>query len=125
MIAADTSSFIAHLSGNTGKDVEFLDRALSDHLVVLPPVVLCELLSDPKLPPSVSNLLKLLPILETTEGYWARAGALRAKALARGRKVRLADALIAQSCLDHDLPLISRDNDFRIFAKLAGLKLLP
>jgi predicted nucleic acid-binding protein len=125
VIAADSSSFIAHLSGSKGEDVEVLDQALADHLIVLPPVVLVELLSDPQLPSPVSNLLKLLPLLETTDGYWDRAGALRAKALAKGRKARLADTLIAQSCLDHDIPLIARDGDSRVFAKFAGLKLLP
>ena len=109
MIAADSSSFIAHLSGAEGEDVDILDRALSDRLVVLPPVVLFELLSDPKLSSPVSELLKLLPVLETDEGYWERAGALRAKALSKGRKARLADTLIAQSCLDHGIPLIVRD----------------
>jgi predicted nucleic acid-binding protein len=125
VIAADSSSFIAHLSGEQGEDVEVLDQALSDHLVVLPPVVLVELLSDPKLSSSVSNLLKALPLLTPTEGYWDRAGALRARALSRSRRARLADTLIAQSCLDHDVPLIARDRDFRLFANFAGLKLLP
>jgi hypothetical protein len=125
VIAADSSSFIAHLSGDKGEDVEILDQALSDHLVVLPPVVLVELLSDPKLPPFVTEVLKALPLLQTGDGYWDRAGTLRAKALSRGRKARLADTLIAQTCLDHDVPLIARDRDFRVFAKFAGLKLLP
>jgi len=125
VIAADSSSFIAHLSGDQGEDVEILDQALSDRLVVLPPVVLVELLSDPKLLSSTSNLLRALPLLQTTNGYWERAGALRAKALAKGRKARLADTLIAQSCLDHDVPLIARDRDSRVFAHFAGLKILP
>ena len=125
MIAADASSFIAHLSGAQGEDVDILDQALSDHLVVLPPVVLVELLSDPKLFPNISELLKMLPLLEPTDGYWDRAGVLRAKALSKGRKARLADTLIAQSCMDHDVPLIARDRDFRMFANFAGLKVLP
>ena len=125
MIAADSSSFIAHLSGDQGEDVEILDQALSDRLVVLPPVVLVELLSDPKLLASTSNLLRVLPLLETTNGYWERAGALRAKVLSKGRTARLADTLIAQSCLDHDVPLIARDRDARVFAHFAGLKILP
>lgn len=125
MIAADSSSFIAHLSGAEGEDVVILDQALSDHLVVLPPVVLVELLSDPKLHPAVSELLKLLPLLKTEEGYWERAAALRANAMSKGRKARLADTLIVQSCLDYNIPLIARDRDFRIFATFAGLKLLP
>jgi len=125
VIAVDSSCLIAHLSGDKGEDVEILDQALSDRLIVLPPVVLVELVSDPKLSEFVTELLKALPLLEPREGYWYRAGTLRAKALSRGRKARLADTLIAQSCLDHDVPLIARDRDFRVFAKFARLKLLP
>lgn len=32
--------------------------------------------------------------------------------------------LIAQSCLDHDLPLVTRDSDFRHFVRLAGVRLV-
>jgi predicted nucleic acid-binding protein len=41
--------------------------------------------------------------------------------LAKGLKARLADTLIAQSCLDHGVPLITHDTDFRHFAALRGL----
>jgi len=44
--------------------------------------------------------------------------------IARGRKARLADALIAQSCLDHEVPLITRDADFRNFSRVRDLQLL-
>jgi predicted nucleic acid-binding protein len=125
VIAADSSSLIAHLSGDTGDDVDILDQTLADHLLVLPPVVLAELLSDPRLPEAVAEFLQELPILEIQDGYWKRVGMLRSKVLSKGRKARLADTLIAQSCLDHDMPIIVRDRDFRIFAAFAGLKLLP
>lgn len=35
----------------------------------------------------------------------------------------MADALIAQACIDADTPLLARDKDFRIFAEVGGLKL--
>ena len=47
-----------------------------------------------------------------------------AAVLSRARKARLADTLIAQSCLDYDVPLISRDRDFRSFARTSPLRLL-
>ena len=53
-----------------------------------------------------------------------RVGALRADVIAQGRKARLADALIAQSCLDHSVPLITRDADFRNFARDRELELV-
>ena len=124
MIAVDSSSMIAHLSGAPGEDVAIVDRALADQLLVFPPVVLAELLSDPKLPRELLEILKVVPLLEITNGYWERAGLLRAQILRKKRKARLADTLIAQSCLDHDVPVISRDSDFLTFARLGGLRLL-
>ncbi len=124
MIAADTSTWVAFLGGDAGDDVALLDRALADGQVAMPPAVLAELLSDPKLPQEVSTQLVELPLLALASGYWERAGRLRAKVLARGRKARLGDALIAQACLDHDLRLITRDADFRAFSAAAALRLL-
>lgn len=125
MLAVDSSSLISYLGGEKGDDVDAVEIALRSKQAVLPPVVLCELLSDPELPVKVSRALKRLPILPVTEGFWERAGLLRANIISRGRKARLADALIAQTCLDHDVPLITRDRDFRHFARFSNLSILP
>ena len=124
MIAADTSSLVAFLEGAAGSDVEVIQSALDHQQLVLPPVVLTELLSDPGLPTSVRSLLSALPQLELEPGYWERAGLLRAGALKQRRKARIADALIAQSCIDQSVPLVTRDKDFRHFAARVGLALL-
>lgn len=124
MIAADTSTWIAFLEGSAGEDVKLLDRALEDRQVVMVPVVLTELLSDPKLPSGVAEMLSEVPSIEIASGYWQRAGGLREKVLARRRKARLGDALIAQSCIDGDVPLLTRDRDFKAFAEAAGLDLV-
>ena len=124
MIAADTSSMIAFLQGDPGEDVELIQSALDHQQLALPPVVLTELLSDPVVPRPVRTLLCGLPILNVEPGYWERAGILRASVLKQRRKARVADALIAQSCLDQASPLVTRDRDFRHFAKAAGLPLL-
>ena len=125
MLALDTSSVIAYLAGDAGSDVDAVETALRFNQAVLPPVVLCELLSDPKLPESVSRAIGNFPILTVQQGFWERAGLLRSKVIAQGRKARLADALIAQTCLDHDLPLVTRDRDFAHFAGVSSLKLWP
>lgn len=123
MIAIDTSSLVAYLSGGTGHDVRAVDVSLSENQACLPPVVLTELLSDPALPNDVAAILRQIPVLSVGAGYWDRAGQLRSKIIARRRRARLADTLIAQTCLDHDVALITRDQDFRAFAQVAGLKL--
>jgi predicted nucleic acid-binding protein len=124
MIAADTSTWVAFLEGDAGEDAQLLDRALEDRQVLMAPVVLTELLSDPKLPSSVAQTLSEVPLIEIAPKYWQRAGALRAKVLAKRRKARLGDALIAQSCMDRGIPLLTRDRDFRAFAEAAGLNLV-
>lgn len=124
MIALDTSSLVHYLAGSPGKDVEAVDFVLTQSQGCLPPVVLSELLSDPKLPARLAEMLLQIPMLEVMPGFWERAGRLRARVMDAGHKAKLADALIAQSCVDHDVPLVTRDRDFRHF-KTAGLRLLP
>jgi predicted nucleic acid-binding protein len=123
LIAADTSTWIAFLQGDAGADAQLLDRALEDRQVLMVPAVLAELLSDPNLPSAVAATLSEIPLMDLTSGYWERAGALRAKVLAQHRKARLGDALIAQSCIDRGIPLITRDRDFHAFADAAHLDL--
>lgn len=123
MIAADTSTMVAFLEGAEGDDVDLVQSAIDHQQLVLPPVVLTELLSDPALPDKVRVLLKEIPQLDIEPGYWDRAGQLRAAILRRKRKARVADALIAQSCLDQVTPLVTRDRDCRHFAQAAGLNL--
>jgi len=124
MIAADTSTWVAFLEGAGGEDAKLLDGALEDRQVLMVPVVLTELLSDPKLPSTVAETLAEVPLVEIEPGYWQRAGALRARVLANSRRARLGDALIAQSCIDRGIPLLTRDRDFRAFAETAGLDLV-
>lgn len=125
MIAIDSSSWIAFFSNREpgGDDTALVESALAEHQACLPPVVLTELLSDPKLPRHVSALLSQLPLLETDPAYWERAGRLRAKLISRRHRARLADTLIAQSCIDHDVRLVTRDDDFRHFARIGRLRL--
>ncbi len=124
MVALDSSSIIAFLQGESGQDVVALEWALEHSQAALPPVVLCELLSDPKLSHDLGVLFKSLPLLEAVEGYWERTGQLRAHVLALGRRARLADSLIAQSCIDHEVPLVARDRDFRHFVEQSPLELI-
>jgi predicted nucleic acid-binding protein len=123
LIALDTSSLIAYLSGEEGTDVELVDEAFRLHQASLPPVVLTEVLSIPGLERPVTDLIREIPILEADAGFWERAAATRAKILSRKLRARLADTLVAQSCIDHRVPLITRDADFRHFARYAGLVL--
>jgi len=124
MVTADTSTWVAFLNGNPGDDVLLLKKSLQDHQVTMLPVVLTELLSDPSLPPEVAASLSDLPLIDLEPGFWHRAATLRSKVLAKRRRARLADSLVAQLCLDANIPLITRDRDFRAFAQSSNLHLL-
>ena len=119
MIAADTSSLVAYFNGRPGPDAERL-AAAGD--LVLPPAVLTEILSDPVSSIAIVEQIRQLPILEIHNGFWIRAGYGRRIVPSKGFKTRVADALIAQSCIDHDAALITRDRDFRHFVAHCGLK---
>lgn len=120
MIAADTSALIAFLEGVPGADVEQLEIAAASGNLVLPPVIIVEALS---VSTKLQTILQNLTLLEIKPGYWERAGQARRLLRDKGLKANLGDALIAQSCIDHGVPLITRDGDFRHFAKHCGLKL--
>jgi predicted nucleic acid-binding protein len=124
LIAADTSTWIAFLQGELAEDTRRLDKALADRQVLMLPPVLTELLGYCDLPFEFEQTILEIPLVQTESGYWQRAGALRAKVLSKGRRARLGDALIAQSCVDHGILLITRDKDFHAFAEAANLTLL-
>jgi len=121
MIAADTSALIAFLEGMLGQDVEQLGVAAASGNLVLPPVTVVEVLSAST---RLQAILQNVTLLETKPGYWERAGQNRCLLREKGLKANLGDTLIAQSCIDHGVPLITRDGDFRHFARHCGLKLV-
>ena len=123
MIALDTSSLVAFFHGESGVDVDGVDIAFEQRCAVLPSVVVTELLSDHKLSNSVINLIQRIPTLPIKPGFWERAGLMRSRILRRGLKARLADTLIAQTCIDHNVGLVSRDVDFTHFCKYEKLRL--
>jgi predicted nucleic acid-binding protein len=124
MIAVDTSILIDYFQGTNNSKTNKLDEAFTYHSLLLPPVVITEIMSDAHLPIEFSKKILEIPVLEPTEGYWQRAGNSRARLIVKKLKARLADALIAQSCIDYKIPLLTQDSDFRHFAKFCGLVLL-
>ena len=125
MTVVDACVVISFLAGETTPEVEALAALLVNAEAILAPSTITELLSDPKGGSDVAPLIDQLQIVEITEGYWARAGRLRASVRGAGRKAALGDALLAQACLDADLPLLTADSDFKAFTQLSNLRLTP
>ena len=123
MICADTSVWISFFNGESRSEVVSFEQALTDGTLIMAPPVLAELLSFPKIEKADIGLVSQLPRLEIKAGYWERVGNLRKSILQKGLKARLADSLIAQSCIDSECALLAIDQDYRHFAKL-GLKFI-
>lgn len=123
MIAADTSALSSFFKGEACREADLVRLALLANDICLPPVVLTEMLSDPVARREMEETVTGFPLLLVLDGYWERAGLCRQQLIQKGLKAAVADTLIAQSCLDHDVVLITRDPDYRHFAKYCGLKL--
>ena len=91
--ALDSSALIAYLQGESGGVPDAVEVVLAGHQACLPPVVLTEVTSDPKVGTRVLTLVAGLPLLTVGDGYWARAGELRRRVQSRGHKARLADTV--------------------------------
>lgn len=123
MIAVDTSVLIDWLDECDTAEASRVSAFAQTGDGVLAAVTITELLSDPRGVRTLDGALVAFPVLPVRDGYWERAGRLRSKVLKASRRASLGDALIAQACIDADVPLLTRDSDFQAFAKLGGLKL--
>jgi predicted nucleic acid-binding protein len=123
MIAADRSALTAFFKGEECRECSLVFVALSASDLCLPPLVLTEMLSNPASEREMMETVAGFTLLDISDGYWERAGALRRGLRQNNMKVKVRDALIAQSCIDHDVALITRDSAFRTFAHYCGLKL--
>lgn len=123
MIAVDSSVVVSWLTSEKHPEVAKLNALAASGEGVLPAVAITELLSDPNSTRALEPILAQFPPLDITDGYWERAGLLRAKVRKTGRKAALGDALIAQACIDANVPLLTRDTDFAAFVQVGGLTL--
>lgn len=111
------------LKGVETTQTRLIEQAMDADDLYLPLPVETELLSFPYVEPRLDWVLGELPRLDIHEGVWTRAGLSRRRLKTLGYKAMLADALIAQCCIDSDATLIATDRDFRHFAAHCGLKL--
>jgi hypothetical protein len=123
LIVADSSVLIPWAEGNRSPLTELVDVHLVRGTLRVAPVTITELASPRVLEPGILAIADALTVLPIEPGFWKRAGLMRGRCLAAGRRARLADALIAQACLDARLPLLTADRDFDVFRDVAGLEL--
>ena len=122
MIAVDTNVLRRYLNGVIDGYTPVLVEALSYEEAFLPPIVLTEALSDRDATPIDIDATLKFPLLTLRNGYWFRAGNLRRSLYWRDRSAPIADCLIAQACIDANIPLLTYDDGFTRFIDF-GLKL--
>ncbi len=113
----DTSVWIALLRGHDTAATRLLRRWLLRGVTCIAPVILQELLQGAR---GEKELIRLethfgeLPMLEATKKAHAAAGALYARLRWQGVTVRSPhDCLITAVAVEHDVPLLTLDRDFR------------
>lgn len=129
MILVDTSVWIDWLRQGTRPATRALDRLIDEDDIVLVPVVVQELLQGARGAAQLAELrthFEALPMLGFSLRTYADAGALYARCRWAGITPRSPhDCLIAQTAIEHDVPLLHDDRDFASIAGMApGLRLL-
>lgn len=122
MIALDTNAWIALFLDSPAALADRASAALEGGSVALVPMVVSEVLSQPDFPAGARAVIDTLPLLPIRDGFWLRAGLLRADLIRRRQEPKMVDTLIAQMCIDHNIPLLTADRDFSAFSA-AGLRL--
>jgi len=129
VILVDTSVWIDWLRAAATPAAALLERLLDEDMLALSAVTLQELLQGARnegalgeLDAHFSALTVLVPTLDT----YRAAGALYARCRWQGITPRSPhDCLIAQTAIEHDVPLLCDDRDFQALARVAGkLRLL-
>ncbi len=126
----DTSAWSLALRRDTQSDhpaVAILRSALlGGDTIVITGIVLQELLqgfSGPKDRVRIIERLQALPLLHHTREPYLEAASLRNACRRGGVQIGTIDALIAQLCIEHDLDLLTMDNDFVHAARFVPLRL--
>ena len=124
MVLVDTTIWIALLRGHANAQVEQLRQLLLDGEALVSPVILQELLQGAASPEQMEKLrahFLRLPILisKAAVATHVAAGALYARCRWNGITPRSPhDCLIAQTAIEHGVPLLHDDRDFEQIAQV-------
>ena len=129
MLVVDTTVWIDYFNGRITPETDFLDRAISEELILVGDLILLEILQgfrydkDFKLAQGVlakfeqREMLNRHLALQSAQHYRA----LRKKGITIRKTI---DCIIATFCIAEDNTLLHCDNDFDGFEKYLGLKVV-
>jgi predicted nucleic acid-binding protein len=127
MILVDSSVWIDYFSGKGSPETDFLDGVLGVGAVAIGDLILTEVLQGFRHDKDYKTARRLLEAVTMLELLGKRMAVKSAdnfrKLRSKGVTVRkTADVIIASFCIEHDLPLLFADKDFKPFVEHLGLR---
>jgi predicted nucleic acid-binding protein len=127
MILVDSSVWIDYFSGKGSPETDFLDGVLGVRAVATGDLILTEVLQGFRHDKDFKTAKRLLEEVTIFELLGKKMAIKSADNFRKLRKMGLtirktADVIIASYCIEHDLPLLYSDQDFKPFVKHLGLR---
>jgi len=127
MMLVDSSVWIDYFSGNDSPETDFLDSVLGVRAVAIGDLILAEVLQGfrhDKDYRTARRLLEEMTLFELLGKKMALKSADNFRELRKkGLTIRkTADVIIASFCIEHGLPLLFADRDFKPFVEHLGLR---
>lgn len=127
MILVDSSVWIDYFNGRSSPETDFLDEILGVRPIATGDLILTEVLQGFRNDKDYSTARRLLTELAIFELLGTKMAVKSADNYRKLRKKRVtvrktADVIIASFCLEHDLPLLFSDKDFKPFEEHFGLR---
>lgn len=127
MILVDSSVWIDYFSGNGSPETDFLDGVLGVRAVAIGDLILAEVLQGFRRDKDYKTAKRLLEELTMLELLGKKMAIKSADNFRKLRKKGLtirktADVIIASYCIEHEMPLLFTDKDFKPFVEHLGLR---
>lgn len=127
MILVDSSVWIDYFSGNGSPETDFLDEMLGVSAVAIGDLILTEVLQGFRHDKDYKTARRLLGELTIFELLGTKMAVKSANNFRKLRKKgitirKTADVIIASFCIEHNLPLLFSDKDFKPFVEHLGLR---
>jgi predicted nucleic acid-binding protein len=127
MILVDSSVWIDYFSGNSSPETDFLDGVLGVSAVAIGDLILVEVLQGFRHDKDYKTAKRLLGELTTFELLGTKMALKSADNFRKLRKKgitirKTVDVIIASFCIEHSLPLLFSDKDFKPFVEHLGLR---
>lgn len=126
MILVDSSVWIDFFCGNDSPETQILDKTLGNRAVAVGDLILIEVLQgfrNDKDYTTAKRLMEELTVFNLLGKDMAIKGAENFRKLRKkGITIRkTADVIIASFCIEHHIPLLFSDKDFKPFVSQLGL----